>query len=152
MATTAKEVAKRLVSVLESFPKERIEHFASFKEVQAERFAVIAGLPSKSKDLKTTKSNKSITEIVSSTLSNKSGPKDTFKTDALTSQVLEQQLVSAANISQNKYSTYYPISSKLLKPKGNPNYYDRLVGDLEKGGKQKEGLLSGMMTVITGKY
>ncbi len=150
--------AKKLVSLLEKFPKDRIQHNATFKTSQIIRFCNIGGIAVPTSVLKEGRkdasSTKSTTKIdatkIKETLS--SDKDDAYQKDLFTIDILSQQFKSLKNIANSKWEKYYQIDNKLLEPKGNPNYYNRLLGDLDKGGKQKEGFLTAWRTILTGKY
>lgn len=145
----SRESAKRLVKLLEKFPDDRIPHFASFKASQVERFRVIAGMPLEKQNIKV--NSKSITDIVVDSLSLK--PKKLeYKKELYSQKILDQQWSSAKNIGDNKYLNEYKISEKLLKPKGNPRYYDRLNDNIISGTTKKENFFSALKTIITGKH
>ncbi|KAF9918405.1 hypothetical protein BX616_008965 [Lobosporangium transversale] len=54
--------------------------------------------------------------------------------DTLASRVADArvQLEALQKIAQNEFKQKYPLSSKLLTPASNPNYYSKLVDMLEK--------------------
>lgn len=108
-----KEIADKIVSLLRTLPKERVKHYASFKDVQIERF--------------------SNPETVASISEND----------------LKLQYVSLRDLVNDRYKNYYKLDDKLLKPKGNPEYYDRLLAEIK--GEKKETLVSAWRTVIFGK-
>lgn len=145
---SVKESAKHLVKLLEKLPEDRIKHFASFKQNQLTRFSFIAGLPVSAQQVK---NNKSLSDIVTSTFAKETKPAD-YKEQLYNKGIVEQQISSVSNLLSNKYANLYPVEDKLTKPKGNPNYYTRLLNDLNKGGSQKESLFSALKTVVTGKY
>ncbi|RCK54918.1 Cytochrome B pre-mRNA-processing protein 6 [Candida viswanathii] len=62
---------------------------------------------------------------------------------------LELQYDALRNLCNDKYKNYYKLDDKLLKPKGNPHYYERIMNELN--GKQKENLFSAIRTVVFGK-
>lgn len=107
------EITEKILSLLKTLPKDRIKHYASFKDVQIERFL-----------------NK---EVV----------------DKISEQDLKLQYVSLRDLVNDKYKNYYKLDDKLLKPKGNPLYYDRLMAELR--GEKKESLSSAVRTVVFGK-
>lgn len=107
------EIAKKIVQLLKTLPKDRIKHYASFKDVQIARF-----------------SDSSLIEQISE--------KD-----------LKLQYVSLRDLVNDKYRNYYKLDDKLLRPKGNPQYYTRLLDELK--GENKESFTSALRTVIFGK-
>lgn len=107
------EITEKILGLLRTLPKDSIKHYASFKDVQLERFQ-----------------NKEIIDQVSE--------KD-----------LKLQYISLRDLVNDKYKNYYKLDDKLLKPKGNPAYYDRLIGELR--GEKKENFFSAMRTVLFGK-
>ncbi|CDK29973.1 unnamed protein product [Kuraishia capsulata CBS 1993] len=142
-----KEKARQLIKLLEKLPDDRVKHFASFKQTQIDKFNPIAGLQSTS----TKKRSRGITDIVkTSVIQTEVTEPRPIKTDLYTEPVLDRQIVALKNILNDKHSKFYPLGDKLLRPKGNPNYYDRLVDNLT--GEKKENFLRGMWTVVTGKY
>lgn len=107
------QITEKIVSLLRTLPKDKIKHYASFKDVQLERFQ-----------------NKTFIDSVSE-------------------QDLKLQYISLRDLVNDKYKNYYKIDDKLLKPKGNPQYYERLLSDLK--GEKKESLGSAIRTVVFGK-
>lgn len=107
------EITQKILSLLKTLPKDRLKHYASFKDVQIERFL-----------------NK---EIV----------------DGISENDLRLQYVSLRDLVNDKYRNYYKLDDKLLKPKGNPQYYERLMAELR--GEKKESLVSAIRTVVLGK-
>ena len=150
--------AKKLVSLLDKFPKDRIQHNATFKTSQILRFCNIGGIAVPTSVLKEGRkdasSAKSASKIdaakIREALYSEKG--DTYQKNMFTEDILTQQYKSLKNIFNSKWNKYYAIDKKLLEPKGNPNYYNRLLGDLNKGGKQKEGFFTAWRTILTGKY
>lgn len=153
------EGAKQMVTLLESFPKERFKHIISFKEVQLNRFKVMAGLPINNS--KTTLQDKhiSLTELkdmvtrtssplgLQKTMLNKL--QETLLKDQLDSFAIKEQITSLKNVMNNKYRDYYQVGDKLMKPAGNPEYYERLLNEIT--GKSKESFLSALKVVFFGK-
>jgi len=150
--------AKKLVSLLDKFPKDRIQHNATFKTSQILRFCNIGGIAVPTSVLKEGRkdasSAKSASKIDASKIRESlySEKGDTYQKNMFTEDILTQQYKSLKNIFNSKWNKYYAIDKKLLEPKGNPNYYNRLLGDLNKGGKQKEGFFTAWRTILTGKY
>lgn len=107
------EVNEKILSLLRTLPKDRLKHYASFKDVQIERFL-----------------NKEIVDTISE--------KD-----------LKLQYVSLRDLVNDKYKNYYKLDDKLLKPKGNPQYYERLLAEVK--GEKKETLASAVRTVVFGR-
>ncbi|ODV97746.1 hypothetical protein PACTADRAFT_47605 [Pachysolen tannophilus NRRL Y-2460] len=149
---SVKEAAKNLVKLLEKIPGDRVPHYSSFKETQLQRFRIIAGLSSKTVPEK----KKSLIDDLIGNKVFKDGKKNDgeaqIKAEAYTEKVLNQQSKAVNNLLNNKYLTLYKIDKKLLEPKSNPNYYKRLLKDLDKGGKEKESFIDALKTVLTGKY
>lgn len=110
---THTEIAEKIVALLRTLPKDRLKHYASFKELQLERFQ-----------------NADVVSQISE--------KD-----------LKLQYLSLRDLVNDKYRTYYKLDDKLLRPKGNPEYYSRLLSELR--GEKKETFLTAMRTVIFGK-
>ncbi|CAN3353169.1 hypothetical protein DICA3_A04390 [Diutina catenulata] len=108
-----RELASKIVNLLKTLPKENIKHYASFKDVQIERF-----------------SNMATVETISE--------KD-----------LKLQYASLRDLVNDKYKNYYKVDDKLTKPKGNPQYYDRLMSEIR--GEKKETLATAVKTVVFGK-
>lgn len=108
-----RELALKIVNLLKTLPKENIKHYASFKDVQIERF-----------------SNMATVETISE--------KD-----------LKLQYASLRDLVNDKYKNYYKVDDKLTKPKGNPQYYDRLMSEIR--GEKKETLATAVKTVVFGK-
>lgn len=107
------EITEKILSLVRTLPKDRIAHYASFKDVQLERFL-----------------NKEVVDTISE--------KD-----------LKLQYFSLRDLVNDKYKNYYKLDDKMLKPKGNPQYYERLMADLK--GEKKETFGSAMRTVVFGK-
>ncbi|KAK6454462.1 uncharacterized protein RJT20DRAFT_58666 [Scheffersomyces xylosifermentans] len=107
------EIAEKIVALLKTLPKDRIQHYASFKDVQLARFQ-----------------NK---ELVSS----------------ISEKDLKLQYASLRDLVNDKYKNYYKLDDKLLKPKGNPEYYTTLMSNIK--GEKKENFFSAMKYVIMGK-
>ncbi|AEY95844.1 FADL372Wp [Eremothecium gossypii FDAG1] len=154
-STPVKDAAKQLVKTLEKFPAERIKHMQCFRDVQLSRFRRIAGLESAPKDTKKPSIN-DIKDILNRT----SGPlglrKDLLKKMAnampqehFTPTSIEQQRLALERILSNRYKTHYEVGDKLYKPAGKPQYYERLLAEVQ--GRSKESLLTAMRTVLFGK-
>lgn len=152
-----RDAAKQLVSVLERFPAQRIRHIVSFKDSQIERFKRVAGL-SVSDDSNNGK--KASIEEIRDIINRTSGPlglqKDLLKKmqaalpdDELSVQSIEEQIKSLNALTSNKYKNYYDVGDKLYKPAGNPQYYQRILDEIE--GKKKETFMSAFRTVVFGK-
>lgn len=108
------QITEKIISLLKTLPKEQIKHYASFKDVQLERF--------QNKDLM----------------------------DSVSEEDLKLQYISLRDLVNDKYKNYYKLDDKLLKPKGNPQYYERLLADLR--GEKKETLGTAIRTVVFGKW
>lgn len=111
MSKTA--ITEKILSLLKTLPKDRIKHYASFKEISIERF-----------------SNK---EVV----------------DKISEEDLKLQYISLRDLVNDKYRNYYKLDDKLMKPKGNPQYYERLMSELK--GEKKESFGSAVRTVVFGR-
>lgn len=111
--TQKAELAGKILALLKTLPKDRIKHFASFKDVQIERF------------LKA--------EVV-----NNISEKD-----------LKLQYIALRDLVNDKYKNYYKLDDKLLKPKGNPQYYQRILAELR--GENKESMMDAVRTVVFGR-
>ena len=152
--------AKKIVSVLQQFPADTVKHYASFKYTQIERFCNIGGIqvPKEVKDEKAIQDKKQQVIIkldpakLKRMIFSETDEKPNYQNNLFNEDILKQQYKSLKNIHDNKWSKYYTISNKLIEPKGNPNYYNRLLGDVTKGGQKKEGLFTAFKTIITGKY
>lgn len=107
------EIAEKILSVLKTLPKDRIKHYASFKDVQIARFL------------------------------------DPAFVEKTTEDELKLQYSALRDLVNDKYKNYYKLDDKLLKPKGNPSYYDRIMSEIN--GEGKENWLSAMRTVVFGK-
>lgn len=106
------EITEKILSLLRTLPKDRINHYASFKDIQIERFSSAPVKDISEKDLKL-------------------------------------QYISLRDLVNDKYKNYYKLDDKLLKPKGNPNYYERILSEIK--GEKKETFFTAMRTVIFGK-
>ena len=74
---------------------------------------------------------------------------DALPQEQLTAEAIQEQTSSLNNILSNKYRDYYAVGDKLLAPQGNPNYYRRLMDEIN--GEKKETFWSAMRTVVLGK-
>ncbi|PSK33846.1 hypothetical protein C7M61_005038 [Candidozyma pseudohaemuli] len=108
-----KEITDKILSLLRTLPKDRINHYASFKDVQIERFL---------------------------------NPEKIAK---ISEQDLKLQYVSLRDLVNDKYKNLYKLDDKLLKPKGNPRYYDRILSEIK--GEKKETWGDAIRTVWYGK-
>ncbi|ABN66848.2 predicted protein [Scheffersomyces stipitis CBS 6054] len=111
--STKNEIAQKIVALLKTLPKDRIKHYASFKDVQLERFQnkdLVAGISEKD---------------------------------------LKLQYASLRDLVNDKYKNYYKLDDKLLVPKGNPNYYTRIMAEIR--GEKKTSFLDAMKIVTFGK-
>ena len=140
----SKEAFKSLIKALDALPKEKLTDL-SFKEVQMDRFRPLAGLPVTQRENKP-----SIKDIV-----NKVNPytiKDIeVKSDAdkMSEDAIVQQIKALKTLQSNTYRDYYYVGDKLLRPQGNPVYYERLLADIN--GESKENIITGLRTVLLGK-
>lgn len=108
-----REIAEKILSLLKTLPKDRIQHYASFKDVQIERFL------------------------------------DPKKIAEISENDLKLQYVSLRDLVNDKYKNYYKLDDKLLKPKGNPRYYDRIISEIK--GEKKETWVDAIRTVVFGR-
>lgn len=106
------EITEKILSLLRTLPKDRIKHYASFKDTQIERFS---------------------SNVV----------KDISEKD------LKLQYMSLRDMVNDKYKNYYKLDEKLLRPKGNPAYYERILSELK--GEKKESFSTAVRTVVFGK-
>lgn len=111
--TSKKEIGTKILALLKTLPKDRIQHTANFKESQIARFL----------------NENYITGI--------------------TEKDLQLQYLSLRDLVNDKYKNYYKLDEKLIRPKGNPHYYERLLTELK--GESKETLFTAIKTVIFGK-
>lgn len=75
-----------------------------------------------------------------------------FSSDAIndaSDEDLRLQYIALRDLVNDKYKNYYKLDDKLLKPKGNPEYYSRLMSELK--GEKKESFFTAIRTVIFGK-
>lgn len=75
-----------------------------------------------------------------------------FSSDAvqnISERDLKLQYLSLRDLVNDKYKNYYKLDDKLLKPKGRPDYYERLLRELN--GEKKETIFSAFRTVFFGK-
>lgn len=140
---SVKETAKVLVKLLENFPKEKLTDL-SFKEAQLDRFRPIAGIKNTEKN-----NGKNLADIVSKVNPYKIKEIEVKSDENYSEASLLHQIKALKSIQSNQYRDYYTTSDKLLKPQGNPSYYDRLVAEIN--GEGKENFITGMRTVILGK-
>lgn len=106
------EIKDKILGLLRTLPKDKIQHYASFKDTQIERF-----------------SGAQINEI---------SEKD-----------LKLQYMALRDLVNDKYRNYYKLDEKLLVPKGNPQYYERIMSELK--GEKKESFWTAVRTVVFGK-
>jgi cytochrome b pre-mRNA-processing protein 6 len=140
---SAKETAKVLVKVLENFPKEKLTDL-SFREAQLDRFRPVAGIKNPEKS-----TGKSLADIVGQVNPYKIKELDVKSDENFSEDSLLHQIQSLKTIQSNQYRDYYYTTDKLLRPQGNPTYYERLVAEIN--GEGKENFITGMRTVILGK-
>lgn len=140
---SAKEAAKSFVKIIEQIPKEKLTSL-SLKEVQLNRYRPVAGLKNPEKVQK-----KSITDIVSKVNPYSIKEPQLTKKEHFTENEILQQISALNSINSNQYRDYYYPGDKLLRPSGNPDYYERLLGEIN--GESKENLFTGLRTVIMGK-
>ncbi|KAF3988263.1 hypothetical protein FT663_03469 [Candidozyma haemuli var. vulneris] len=108
-----REITEKILSLLKTLPKDRINHYASFKDVQIERFS------------------------------------NPDKVAQISEKDLKLQYISLRDLVNDKYKNYYKLDDKLLKPKGNPQYYDRILSEIK--GEKKETWADAIRTVYKGK-
>lgn len=155
---SVRDAAKRLVQTLDTFPSERIKHLVSFKDSQLERFRRVAGLQKTNEKHSNAKkpSLDDIKDIISRTSAPLGLQKDLLKKvqatlpqDQLTEQSINEQIIALNTITSNKFKQYYDVDDKLYRPAGNPNYYQRIMDEIE--GKKKETFTSALRTVLFGR-
>lgn len=155
---SVRDAAKLLVKALDKFPAERIKHLVSFKDSQLERFRRVAGLQTTNE--KDVNSKKPSLDEIKDIISRTSGPlglqKDLLKKmhatlpqDQLTEQSINEQISALNTLTSNKFKKYYDVGDKLYRPAGNPNYYQRIMDEIE--GKKKESFTSALRTVFFGR-
>merc|ERR1712080_746621 len=78
---------------------------------------------------------------------------DRFSNKEITSNILDHdmrlQYMALRNLVNDKYKRYYKLDDKLLKPKGNPRYYDRIMSEIK--GEKKETFWTAIRTVVFGQ-
>lgn len=74
---------------------------------------------------------------------------DELVVDAISEKDLKLQYASLRDLVNDKYKNYYPLGDKMLKPKSNPAYYERLMADIR--GEKRETLALALKMVYTGK-
>ena len=156
-----REGAKQVVRLLEKFPEEKFKYLVSFKATQLERFSRIAGIPlPKRLVAEVSGENKTSINEIKDIVNRTSGPlglqKDMLKKmqaaiphDQFTENSMKDQITALSNLVNNKYKNYYDVGDKLYKPAGNPEYYQRIIDDIQ--GKKKENILAGLRTVFMGR-
>lgn len=152
--------AKKIVSLLQQLPADKVKHYASFKYSQIERFCNIGGIPipkavKEEQELQEKKKQVLIkidTAKLKRMIFSDAEEKPNYQNNLFNDDIIKQQYKSLKNIHENKWVNYYAISNKLYEPKGNPNYYNRLLGDVNQGGQKKEGLFTAFKTIISGRY
>ncbi len=140
---STKEAAKALVKLLEQVPKEKLTSL-SLKEVQLNRYRPVAGLKNPEKLKKA-----SISEIVTKANPYSIKEPQLKKKEEFTESDILQQIQALKSISSNQYRDYYYPGDKLIRPQGNPDYYERLLAEIS--GEGKENLFTGLRTVVLGK-
>jgi cytochrome b pre-mRNA-processing protein 6 len=154
------DTAKKIVSLLQQLPADKVKHYASFKYSQVERFCNIGGIPVPKivKEEQAAEANKKqvLLKIDPAKLRQmvfaETEKAPDYQRQLFNEDILTQQYKSLKNIHSNKWGDLYAVSNKLLEPKGNPNYYQRLLGDVNNGGQKKEGILTAFKTILTGRY
>ncbi|KAI5969468.1 hypothetical protein CANMA_001536 [Candida margitis] len=68
---------------------------------------------------------------------------------SISEQDLKLQFIALKELVNDKYKNHYKLDDKLLKPKGNPEYYNRLMSEIK--GEKRESLLTAMRTIVFGK-
>lgn len=161
MSTAVKEGGKQMVRLLEKFPEERMKHMVSFKQTQLNRFKRVAGLQiDTNNNLNGENDPKLSINEIKDMLNRSKGPlglqRDDLKKiqaviprDQFTEQDLKKQLESLKNLMSNKYQNYYDVGDKMYKPAGNPQYYSRLMDEIN--GQKKETFFSAMKVIFFGK-
>ncbi|KAI3406323.1 hypothetical protein KGF56_000804 [Candida oxycetoniae] len=71
------------------------------------------------------------------------------KLDGISEKDLKLQFIALKELVNDKYKNYYVLDDKIIKPKGNPRYYERLMSEIK--GEKKETLFSAMKTVLLGR-
>ncbi|EDO17257.1 hypothetical protein Kpol_538p17 [Vanderwaltozyma polyspora DSM 70294] len=153
-----REAGKQMVKAIERFPNERIKHIVSFKDSQLQRYKKVAGIQGKDgeEDAAKRASLAEIKDIINRT----SGPlgmkKDmmdrinaALPEEQFTEETIMEQLKALNTLTSNKYKNYYAVGDKMYHPYGNPNYYQRIIDELE--GKKKETFFTAFRTVVFGK-
>ncbi|KAH3661687.1 hypothetical protein OGAPHI_006537 [Ogataea philodendri] len=160
MTSSLSSSAKKIVSLLEKYPADKVKHYASFKFSQIERFCNIGSLPIPKKVLeeqaieqkKQQKMVKIDVKKLKRMIFAQEDATPDFKKELFDTDILTQQFKSLKSIADNKWADVYKVDKKLLEPKGNPNYYSRLMKDINNGGQKRESIFEAFRTVITGKY
>ncbi|ODQ80370.1 hypothetical protein BABINDRAFT_161320 [Babjeviella inositovora NRRL Y-12698] len=145
---STKEISKQIIQLLDRLPAERLKHYSSFKRVQTIRFKKEAGIALTAEEAAPTE-KRTLTDVMKEVTFK---PETEVKTPfvALTADAIQSQFSSLKKIMDNKYQKYYHIpNDKLLNPKGNPDYYTRLLSELN--GENKETKMSAARTVIFGR-
>ncbi|GMG20942.1 unnamed protein product [Ambrosiozyma monospora] len=159
-STNLTKSAQKIVNLLQKLPADHVKHFASLKFTQIERFCNIGGIPIpksvQEEQLIEQKKQQKLIKIDTKKLKRmvfaEKDEAPNYQREIFDDEILTQQYISLKNIGDNKWSKFYPIGDKLLQPKGNPNYYTRLMGDVEKGGQTRESIFDAFKTILTGKY
>ncbi|ESX01777.1 hypothetical protein KL918_004748 [Ogataea parapolymorpha] len=160
MTSTFTNTAKKIVSLLEKYPADKVKHYASFKFSQIERFCNIGSIPIPKKILeeqaleqkKQQKLIKIDVQKLKRMIFADENAAPNYKKELFDADILNQQYKSLKNIADNKWADHYKVDKKLLEPKGNPNYYARLMRDVNRGGQERESIFDAFRTIITGKY
>lgn len=113
MSSKSADMGKQVLSLLKTLPKDRLNHYASFKDTQIARFS------------------------------------DPETTAQILDHDMRLQYIALRNLVNDKYKRYYRLDEKLLKPKGNPQYYERIMNELK--GEKKETIWTAIRTVVFGK-
>lgn len=137
-----KKLFTELVNKLEQLPSEKLNPSILFKESQYERFRPYINAPKK---YEIQDRKPSVKEIIF----RKQKKQVLNKGEDFTEEKVQKYIRSLDNLSTDKIKNYYDVGEKLYKPAGYPNYYDRLLGEIN--GTNKETWFSAFRTVVFGK-
>ncbi|ODV58602.1 Cbp6p ASCRUDRAFT_72530 [Ascoidea rubescens DSM 1968] len=134
------EASRALIRQINLLPYEKLKPSISFKESQYERYRKIANLP---QQFEIPYIKPAISEV-----DFKDEPRDnnTESLKTLTLKDFERQINSLKSLSENKFKKYYEVGDKLYKPNGKPEYYERLMKEIN--GESKAGIFTALKEVF----
>lgn len=138
-------LAREIVGLLQRLPADRLVHPVLFQRAQIVRFKKAAGMELTPEEQAVPK--KRIVEIVKE-ITFKEQPQEVVE-EVMTEEGCRRQLASLKRLLANEAGDKYKAGEVLLRPQGNPEYYERLVRELD--GEGNETLGSAIRVVMRGK-